>query len=90
MWQAEGQPAGAYRFTVDRDRAAFVKAHLQEVTSETGAQLVSVTDLFCPEPDRCRGYRRNAVLYFDDNHPSVDGAAQIVHERLAPLIWPHG
>ena len=90
MWQAGGRPADAYRFRVNPTTAATVDERLREIARQTGAQLVPVTDLFCPEMDRCRGYRRNAVMYFDDDHPSVEGATQIVRERLAPLIWPEG
>ncbi len=78
------EPAGTSRqnsfgpdLDVYRRRNAFILAKLDTLKWDGNLVRVPSSDAFC-EGKLCYAVRNGVSLYFDDNHPSLSGAARVV------------
>jgi hypothetical protein len=64
-------------------RNAYILAALGRIAAGRGVTRVLTAELYCPDA-RCRVLEDGSLLYFDDNHLSVDGARRLAR-RLVEL-----
>ena len=60
-----------------RERNQYVIAHFNNSNYPENVHLLKTEDVFCDQ-ETCYAVRDGVPLYFDDDHPSILGAAKLV------------
>lgn len=69
-----------------RKRQSEVRQNLQRIVSSTrGTVLIDTNEALC-DKQGCAVIADSEVLYFDDNHLSLPGAARVVESQLGPYL----
>ncbi|SFV35617.1 acyltransferase family protein [Hyphomicrobium facile] len=85
-WTSWGNDPADFKFSLEK-RFRDVDANLRSIAADVNATYVPVASGLCKD-QQCSAYIEEAVLYFDDNHPSVRGAGILAEKLLVPVLWP--
>jgi peptidoglycan/LPS O-acetylase OafA/YrhL len=82
-----GTEPDAYTFQPDLKALLRLELTLERIATAAGASYLSLLPTLC-NGNGCKAAIDGAVLYFDDNHLTVQGEKLIAAKLLAPVIWP--